>query len=575
MSRQLLQEAGESRAIVMGTWEYTDPGLGPDLPAVKNSFERFQNLVTGPLCRWPMASVTTVVNEPNPGRVPDLLMTTFAAATDVALFYYVGHGLVSDDQDPQLCLGLTGTMRERYRTVPTSLGYAAVRHALLRSPARTKIVILDCCNSSLALPSTLGGTAAPVIDAVPDQFLDETEVKRTYVLVAAARKNAYYETTPVASSPQTFFTKYLADIVERGIADAPPELTMELLFRRLHASLRADGHSQPAARGDAGGDYPFCLNAALGAPPRSRAEPWPQRAPASRTHPVVQRRTVVGAVSAVAIVAAIGTGLAFMNHKPPSLESYSSPAQHFRDGLVVQTQWLLGGKNGSSLTSKVTVSGPSQLTRAVQLREPVPQALVSRIGSAKFTGVRPMIVDDGTALVWPVHVTDGHDVSFSYQVSVVANGISSARLQRLVTKLSPVAAGPVQMASTKMTLASITIVPPSLTLEPGQWQRLHVAGKLNTGDLAQARYLRKLVWVSANHKIAVVNRAGEVRAVGPGKVKIVARVGAVSTSITVTVVQTPQSGNSDVNSSHSPPYTPPTSSKSPSPGPTITPSKLP
>ena len=245
----------------MGTWKYEERELGQDLTAVKNSFNRFTDLLAGPLCGWPEASITTVANELNPGRVPDLLMTRFAAATDVALFYYVGHGLLSDDEEVQLCLGLTGTVKDPRRVVPTSLLYSAVRRALLRSPARTKLVILDCCHSGIALPPRLGQPGTAAAEAVPEELLDETGVERTYVLVAASRKYAYYEENQAAELPQTFFTKYLADLVERGIDDGPPELTMEMLFRRLRASLQAGGHSRPAARGDSGGDYPFCRNA--------------------------------------------------------------------------------------------------------------------------------------------------------------------------------------------------------------------------------------------------------------------------------------------------------------------------
>ena len=264
MIRPLPPEAGNSRAVVMGTWTYRDRTLGPDLPAVRNSFNRFKNLLTSPLCGWPTACVTQVANESHPGRVPDLLMTRFAEAKDVALFYYVGHGLLSDDEDVQLCLGLSGTVaKDPHRVVPTSLPYAVIRRALLRSRARTKIVILDCCNSRSALPPTLGAVGTAVPEAVPEMLLDEASVERTYVLVAASRKYAYYENKPAADLPQTIFTKYLADLAERGLVGGQPELTMETVFRLLRANLKAGGHPVPAARGDSGGLYPFCRNAAL------------------------------------------------------------------------------------------------------------------------------------------------------------------------------------------------------------------------------------------------------------------------------------------------------------------------
>ncbi len=247
----------------MGTWTYQDPELGARLPAVENSFNRFRNLLVGPMCGWPEHSVTTIANELDPGRVPDLLMTQFAAAEDVALFYYVGHGLLGSDPEAHLRLSLTGTVvKEPYRIDPTSLPYSAVRSALINSRARAKLVILDCCNSRSALPPTLG-TAATAHEDVPEVILDEAGVEQTYVLVAAARKFAYFENESASESPQTIFTKYLADRVERGIDNAEPEVTMDRLYSRLRADLLAGNHTLPAGRGDLGGSYPFCRNAAL------------------------------------------------------------------------------------------------------------------------------------------------------------------------------------------------------------------------------------------------------------------------------------------------------------------------
>ena len=63
-------------------------------------------------------------------------------------------------------------------------------------------------------------------------------------MVAASRKFAYYENKPSTELPQTFFTKYLVDLAERGIDDGPPELTLKMLYGRLYAGLKAGGHSR-------------------------------------------------------------------------------------------------------------------------------------------------------------------------------------------------------------------------------------------------------------------------------------------------------------------------------------------
>jgi Tubulin like/Caspase domain len=286
-------EAGRSRAVVMGTWIYHDPKLGPYLPAVKNSLNRFRGLLSSPLCGWPEDAISPVENESNPGTIPDLLMRQFSEARDVALFYYVGHGLLSDDEDPQLCLTLTGTVEEAGRRVTTSLMYSAVRRALLKSRARTKIVILDCCNSRTALPPALGRSAVEASGAVAPEFLDGADVENAYVLVAAAGKRAYYEIKPDSEGPQTYFTKYLADLIERGIESAPSILTMETIFKGLRSSLNAGGHALPDRRNHQfAAEYPFCRNAALmPVAPEAVQRPWPPDSGARRGDRVPGQRT--------------------------------------------------------------------------------------------------------------------------------------------------------------------------------------------------------------------------------------------------------------------------------------------
>jgi uncharacterized caspase-like protein len=83
----------------------------------------------------------------NPGDLPDRLITAFEAVTDVAVFYFVGHGQLAPDD--QLCLGLVQSRPEPNRRAATSLRFADVRQALQDSSATVKIVILDCCFAGL------------------------------------------------------------------------------------------------------------------------------------------------------------------------------------------------------------------------------------------------------------------------------------------------------------------------------------------------------------------------------------------------------------------------------------------
>jgi hypothetical protein len=184
----------------------------------------------------------------------------------VALFYYVGHGQI--DTDEQLCLGLGGSRTEPHRRSVTSLAFQAVRRALLESPATTKIIILDCCFSGLANSRT--NTMA----AVPDSVMDKTGGTGAYTMAASsAYATAWYENDPGLTAPQTYFTKYFAGLIEKGIPGLPAELRLHQVFTKLRDNLSRDQRPVPDQRSiDAAREFVFAHNAA---PPTPSPTPRP------------------------------------------------------------------------------------------------------------------------------------------------------------------------------------------------------------------------------------------------------------------------------------------------------------
>ena len=228
-----------SRAILFGTARYDHL---PPVPAALSSLVRMEAVLTGDQCGWPRERVSVFPDEMRPGDLPDQLVEIFDDAEDVALFYYVGHGQV--DPSDTLCLGLVGSRKDPPRRRTTSLPFEAVRYALSQSRAKAKIVILDCCYAGLAAPGSLA--AADVID--------RTRGTGAYTLAAAGEfEQAWFETDDGLPDPQTYFTKYLADVVERGIPGEGPILRLEPIFHETEEALARDGKPVPTSRafGDA------------------------------------------------------------------------------------------------------------------------------------------------------------------------------------------------------------------------------------------------------------------------------------------------------------------------------------
>ena len=256
-----LHDYSRSRAVVIGTWDYE---FLTAVPAARNSLDRMVGLLTGPLCGWPDDRLLVLANQRDLGDLPDRIITAFEDATDVALFYYVGHGQI--DMDDQLCLGLARSRAEPNRRAATSLSFPVVRRALLDSSAATKIVILDCCFAGLA------SRPAATLAAFSGDVLDKTAGTGAYTMAAtSAYATAWYETGPDTPRPQTFFTRYLADQVESGMPGQPAGLRLHPLFTRVRDNLARDQRPIPEARSvDAARDFVFAHNAA---PPQTHRDP--------------------------------------------------------------------------------------------------------------------------------------------------------------------------------------------------------------------------------------------------------------------------------------------------------------
>ncbi|WP_328476125.1 caspase family protein [Actinoplanes sp. NBC_00393] len=241
----------DSRAVLVGAWTYRDPRL-PEVPAARNSLTQMHELLTSDICGWPASNVLTVSDPAVLGDLPDQLVQRFGEATEVALFYFVGHGQL--DESLQLCLCLGRSVTSNYRLRATSLMYDSVRHALLSSPARIKIVILDCCYSGMAAsPHTLSGSTD----------LAELAVANGVYIMAASGPHgvAYAETPGDDPQPMTYFTRNFVEVLHEGISGQPEYLRLSPIFQEVRARLLGATKPEPTRRAtNTADDFVFARN---------------------------------------------------------------------------------------------------------------------------------------------------------------------------------------------------------------------------------------------------------------------------------------------------------------------------
>jgi hypothetical protein len=256
-----LPDYARSRAILIGTGVYQDPGFLP-LPAALNSLAGMRQVLTHPgLCGWPEDRVSVLQDPTDMPRLVQTLRRLARATEDVLLVYFVGHGVILPRG--QLCLVLTDTNLEHADV--TGLDYQRVREALADSPARVKVAVLDCCYSGRAIEALSAAT----------EIADSTDTRGVYTLTASDH-SAHVVPLDQQANTTTSFTGEMLELVRAGIPGGSEQLTLGELYRHLRHRLRRRDLPEPNQRGtDTADRFPFARNAAYqpGPPPTPLPEP--------------------------------------------------------------------------------------------------------------------------------------------------------------------------------------------------------------------------------------------------------------------------------------------------------------
>jgi ABC-type amino acid transport substrate-binding protein len=292
-----LPDYARSRAILIGTANHRDPGF-PALPAADNSLSALRDvLVDGDLCGWPADRVTVLADPTDVSRLSQTLRRLARATDEVLLVYFVGHGVIL--RRGQLCLVLSDTDAEDPDI--TGLEFARLRETLLDSPARVKIVVLDCCYSGRAIEALAGEGLADYVDTAGVYTLAASDQVAHVVPLEQQEGNA------------TSFTGELVNLIRTGIPDLEEWLTLGRLYPQLRRRLDRRGLPTPNRRGtDTVDEFPFTRNAAYRPPGETvppataqrAAETVPPDKPRPRRRPRLSRR-----VAASSLLSAVTAGV--------------------------------------------------------------------------------------------------------------------------------------------------------------------------------------------------------------------------------------------------------------------------
>jgi len=248
----------DSRAVLIGVSDYDYPEF-PPIRAARNSLQAMHDLLVDPtLCGWPPEQITVLENPASAADLADEIADLAESTTGVLLLYYVGHGVLS--ARGELCLTVTSTRPSRPKI--SGLAWENVAEIVRACPARTRLVILDCCFAGQAIEALSGDGDASLADIA--------HVEGVYTLTATTRNRTAHVPPPGQQKTAcTSFTGELQALIRSGIPGKSAWLTFGDIYPVLRQRLRAKVLPVPNQRGtDTAYLFPFTANAAA----RTRAD---------------------------------------------------------------------------------------------------------------------------------------------------------------------------------------------------------------------------------------------------------------------------------------------------------------
>jgi peptidoglycan glycosyltransferase len=216
-----------SVVALIGVSGYRDPDSGlAAVPQAARSVDLLASALARRLDLVPPADIRQLLDPGNSDEMGGFVGAAAEVADDLLLIYYCGHGLVNSDGR----LALTHTRSTVSSVDYQALEYEKIRRACRSSPARRRIVILDCCYSGGAIDGALAGEA---------DLRGPLRVPGSYVLTSSPA------TEPSRVRPDEVATAFTGRLVTVLTDPVNPVSDLNTLVARLRHRLEDDDLPTP------------------------------------------------------------------------------------------------------------------------------------------------------------------------------------------------------------------------------------------------------------------------------------------------------------------------------------------
>jgi hypothetical protein len=198
-----------------------------DIPQSKRNVDRLAPLLSRSLALPSPPTIKRLEDPADSDEMAKFIATTAEEADDLLLLYYCGHGVITS----QGTLGLTRKGSLPAMSDYDTLDFERVRTACRRSPARMRIVILDCCYSGAAAQDLLSD----------DNLRGRLAINGSYVVTSApATRPAHV----VKGEQYTAFTGELIRILEQD-GEPGDVRSWNDVTQKVRTALLAAGFPEP------------------------------------------------------------------------------------------------------------------------------------------------------------------------------------------------------------------------------------------------------------------------------------------------------------------------------------------
>ncbi|WP_410581823.1 caspase domain-containing protein [Amycolatopsis sp. lyj-108] len=224
-----------SSAVLVGSSRFADHEL-LNVPSIRTNIHDLAFELSLEGHGFLASSRITSVIDKELAEVGGAVRQACATATDLLVVYYAGHGHL--DHAGELYLSLPGTSPDLLAW--TAMPCAALLAEIDASPARQRILILDCCYA---------GRAALGREPQEDLIQQLPEPERTFVLAATP---AHTRADAPVGARYTAFTGELIELLRHGAPGGPDLLDAEYVCNRLQTRLARRGLPAPCRKATGG-----------------------------------------------------------------------------------------------------------------------------------------------------------------------------------------------------------------------------------------------------------------------------------------------------------------------------------